>query len=345
MRDTKTVSGVTTGFVWSGNNMVAETNSSGAVQNQYHYGVDGILSATLGTTNVQYLKDAHGNVVGTVNASGVQDSYYIYDAFGNSLESDPNESNPFGYCGEYLDSESGLVYLRNRYYDTTTGRFTSEDPVKDGLNWYSYCGGNPVMFVDPMGYATTDEDRTYLNASEIEMLEQYTYEYEQAEKNGDYVGMNRAHYNATKLREENYAYESTYDYTHGGKIYTYEYSVEYENDTINGNVYIIEKDVNWEVQSIEGNDFVVRDLREDSNPAMEIMDCAKAKSKEWRMTVSEVLVKHESEHPSNWNRDEDIGLIEREWWLHISLGHGPLKDNGKHAHIDNDKHGVYEWSL
>ena len=31
------------------------------------------------------------------------------------------------------------------------GRFTTEDPVRSGENWYSYCGGNPVMFLDPMG--------------------------------------------------------------------------------------------------------------------------------------------------------------------------------------------------
>jgi RHS repeat-associated protein len=37
--------------------------------------------------------------------------------------------------------------LRARYYDSTTGRFTQEDPIRDGYNWYSYCGGNPVGFM------------------------------------------------------------------------------------------------------------------------------------------------------------------------------------------------------
>ena len=58
---------------------------------------------------------------------------------------------PFGYCGEYTDSESGLVYLRNRYYDPSTGSFITEDPVKDGNNWYGYCAGNPVMYIDKLG--------------------------------------------------------------------------------------------------------------------------------------------------------------------------------------------------
>ena len=71
------------------------------------------------------------------------DEAYSYDAFGNQT-SETGDSNPFRYAGEYWDSESGLIYLRARYYAPTTGRFTSEDPARDGLNWYVYCGGNPV---------------------------------------------------------------------------------------------------------------------------------------------------------------------------------------------------------
>jgi uncharacterized protein RhaS with RHS repeats len=43
------------------------------------------------------------------------------------------------------------VYLRARYYDSTIGRFINEDPALDGLNWYIYCGNNPIMFIDPSG--------------------------------------------------------------------------------------------------------------------------------------------------------------------------------------------------
>lgn len=44
-----------------------------------------------------------------------------------------------------------MTYLRARYYDSGIRRFISEDPIRDGLNWYSYAGNNPVMFVDPSG--------------------------------------------------------------------------------------------------------------------------------------------------------------------------------------------------
>ena len=43
--------------------------------------------------------------------------------------------------------------MRARYYNPSQGRFTQEDPIRDGYNWYAYCGGNPIMFVDPTGHA------------------------------------------------------------------------------------------------------------------------------------------------------------------------------------------------
>ena len=87
------------------------------------------------------------------DSTGAITKNYQFDAFGNELIANDNDNNPFRYCGEYYDTETGLIYLRNRYYDTATGRFTQEDPVKDGLNWYVYCANNPVMFMDPWGLA------------------------------------------------------------------------------------------------------------------------------------------------------------------------------------------------
>ena len=68
------------------------------------------------------------------------------------------DTNPFRYCGEYFDEETGFVYLRARYYSTDTGRFVSEDPIKDGNNWYVYCGNNPLCFLDSTGMVVTTWD-------------------------------------------------------------------------------------------------------------------------------------------------------------------------------------------
>lgn len=40
---------------------------------------------------------------------------------------------------------------RVRYYDPNIGRFISQDPIRDGANWYEYCGNNPVNGIDPTG--------------------------------------------------------------------------------------------------------------------------------------------------------------------------------------------------
>jgi len=60
-------------------------------------------------------------------------------------------TNPHRFSGEYFDFETGRIYLRARSYDPHTGRFTQEDPIRCGLNWYTYCENNPIMFSDPTG--------------------------------------------------------------------------------------------------------------------------------------------------------------------------------------------------
>lgn len=80
----------------------------------------------------------------------------IYTAWGeidSQYNTDSSNPNPIGYAGEFQDSESGMIYLRGRYYDPEIRRFITEDPAKDGWNWYAYCGNNPVMRVDPSGYS------------------------------------------------------------------------------------------------------------------------------------------------------------------------------------------------
>ena len=88
---------------------------------------------------------------------------------------EPNDANPWRYCGEYFDKETGTYYLRARYYNPANGRFSSEDPIRDGLNWYTYCMGNPLRFVDPSGLKAgpgsgSDDDIDYSDMQQWQLL-------------------------------------------------------------------------------------------------------------------------------------------------------------------------------
>ncbi|BBO24870.1 MAG: hypothetical protein AMXMBFR19_24000 [Chthonomonadaceae bacterium] len=105
------------------------------------------------------LYDGHGNMIATLGRSenspyfGVADlrSYDVWGAVrSGSTTGDPKQR----YCanlGHVQDDESGLIYMRARYYEPWSGRFISEDTAGDGVNWYVYAGCDPILNVDSSG--------------------------------------------------------------------------------------------------------------------------------------------------------------------------------------------------
>ena len=65
--------------------------------------------------------------------------------------------NPIRYRGYYLDSDSGLYYLKSRYYDPQLARFINADGIVStgqgavGCNMFAYCGNNPAVYYDVSG--------------------------------------------------------------------------------------------------------------------------------------------------------------------------------------------------
>jgi RHS repeat-associated protein len=59
--------------------------------------------------------------------------------------------NPFKYSGYYSDAESGLYYLKARYYSSELMRFINRDTY-DLSNRYAYCNGDPISGSDPTGH-------------------------------------------------------------------------------------------------------------------------------------------------------------------------------------------------
>lgn len=163
LRFSKTVDGGTKYFTYNGGNITSELTSEGTYN--YYRGLSMIGMTTPQQEKFYYTQNSKGDIIGLKDATGNAVKTYKYDAFGNQYTDTEKLSfqgiweqetsqiyNPFGYCGEYFDEETGFVYLRGRYYDPATERFVTEDPMKDGGNWYAYCGNDPVNFVDPSGY-------------------------------------------------------------------------------------------------------------------------------------------------------------------------------------------------
>ena len=158
-------------YVWDRNgNIIAEMNGEGNLTSKYVRG-NKLISKN---GNEYFGYDGHGSVVNISNESGKSIKSYDYDAFGVELNKDANDTNLFRYCGEQYDNETDSIYLRARYYSPSLGRFTTEDPAKDGDNWYSYCAGNPVNSWDPSGLALIISDIEDENDSRLSDLRKLT---------------------------------------------------------------------------------------------------------------------------------------------------------------------------
>jgi RHS repeat-associated protein len=98
--------------------------------------------------------DGDGNLT---NSSATKTDGYTYDAFGAPTHSTGSSAQPFQFTGQQTDADSGLQYLRARYYDPGTGRFLGQDPLTGSMrngqtqNPYPYVVNSPTNWTDPTG--------------------------------------------------------------------------------------------------------------------------------------------------------------------------------------------------
>jgi len=85
--------------------------------------------------------------------NGKVEERYQYDVWGKAYEGE-FEENVYGFTGQRYQAELGIYSFAYRDYDPRTMRWMTEDPVKDEMNWYYYCYGNPVNLIDLLGLST-----------------------------------------------------------------------------------------------------------------------------------------------------------------------------------------------
>jgi len=162
-RITKNVDGYPTRYVYDGGHVIAEYDDSGLLR-KYIYGArvdEPVCMIDVADSNAAYYYhfDGLGSVVALSNSNGDTCQSYEYSVYGQVAASDPNFlANPYMFTGRRFDIETGLYYYRARYYNPHIGRFMQTDPVgyAYGINWYLYCGNNPLNYADPLGLSRRD---------------------------------------------------------------------------------------------------------------------------------------------------------------------------------------------
>lgn len=160
-------------YARSGDNVVEELGGGGNLLAHYTQGdgIDEPLAMTGAGGTYFYQADGLASITSLTDGSGQLAASFVYDSFGKLTASTGTVTNPFQYTGREFDTETGLYYYRARHYDSTSGRFLSEDPeaFAAGINFYSYVQNRPIVLTDPLGDFPTSwhRDNTYRIASRV----------------------------------------------------------------------------------------------------------------------------------------------------------------------------------
>ncbi|NLY74294.1 MAG: hypothetical protein GX075_03230 [Firmicutes bacterium] len=106
-----------------------------------------------------YHHDVLRSVVMLTTKNGKVEERYQYDVWGKAYEgkfedNSPGKGHPgnvYGFTGQRYQPELGVYSFAYRDYDPRTMRWMTEDLIKSKENWYQYCNGDPLNFIDTLG--------------------------------------------------------------------------------------------------------------------------------------------------------------------------------------------------
>ncbi len=153
-----TLEGIARTYAWFGDRLIAEYGCggccyAGAIYTDGSYG--GLwLGRQMGGQKQYPVYDSIGSVRRVVNETGTVVFSNDLDAFGHAIAGSGSATwHPYRFGGAwgYTTMPSGLEQLGARFYWPEVGRFVSQDPARDDVNWYAYVKNNPQTGVDPNG--------------------------------------------------------------------------------------------------------------------------------------------------------------------------------------------------
>ena len=157
LRVQKTVNGVATKYTLHGKNVVHMTSGTDELHVFYDAQNRPAVVVYNGTAYA-YVKSLQGDVVAILDENGNAVVSYGYDAWGaplwctGELAETLGKVQPFRYRGYVFDEETGLYYLRSRYYNPRWGRFVNADGAIIQKNLFAYCSNGPIVGYDPSGF-------------------------------------------------------------------------------------------------------------------------------------------------------------------------------------------------
>ena len=165
IRTSKKVNGITTEYLTAGGSVLSE-KKNGIWQHYLYDGSGQLMAIRYKGADYYYVRNGLMTITGLVDANGASVVNYFYDSWGNmlnitgSMAASLGKDNPYRFKGYYYDEETGMYYLKSRYYQPEICRFISadnEDVLIDthvdlaNKNLYLYCDNNPILKADEEG--------------------------------------------------------------------------------------------------------------------------------------------------------------------------------------------------
>jgi RHS repeat-associated protein len=176
----KETGGTTTIFIYDfDGNIIGESDATGNFSKEYLYrGSSRLAMVDVSSGEVYYYgNDQLGTPQILTDSTNIVVWEAIYKPFG---EAEVNEHstiiNNFRFPGQYYDAETGLHYNYHRYYDPSTGRYLTPDPIRQdaGINLFTYVENNPIEFFDSDGLRSSSSIENYLiNRAQNKFTEGY----------------------------------------------------------------------------------------------------------------------------------------------------------------------------
>ena len=167
-RTSKVVNGIKTEYYLENGNIIFEVKNSDKLYYLYD-DENELVGFEFNNNTYYYLKNMQGDIIGILDDNQLI-AKYCYDAWGKLISvTDENDidvsadtnhianKNHFRYRGYYYDAETGLYYIKNRYYNPEWRRFINADGIIGanknilGYNLFAYCSNNPVNYYDYNG--------------------------------------------------------------------------------------------------------------------------------------------------------------------------------------------------